>query len=391
MIYWILHKPLTNSDLQNGIEGFPGILFEKNEAIVFLDITNYSLCERLEFAKKNKAYQNLADISIFNERFMRIKTRKALVNFLKNVTKNDVFVFQDCGRMNVRLVVSELNKRNLKTVLLNHWRMPDWASNSTKKNKKNFSYFFALRKVLLKKIVYKITMKNLPPKMKFDYVFSCGKKYDEELSKIVDFSKTIKCHSVPYDEFLAQRKKTIETTQTTPKDERFIVFVDQALTLHPDNARYFSQEFSESYHKEILESLRFIKKREGLEIIIAQHPRIQFPKGYWEEFECRSGQTARLISESKIILGHFSTALLQNAFLEKSTIILNSSNIFYPFKERTDYFYNLLGTELFDMNSMETKDRKQTMKIPMEDYFSLIPSETEKSNFEIFLNFFNNF
>lgn len=67
------------------------------------------------------------------------------------------------------------------------------------------------------------------------------------------------------------------------------------------------------------------------------------------------------LSLSKIILGHFSTALLQNAFLERSTIILNSSNIFYPFKERTDYFYNLLGTELFDIRLFFTyslRDRK---------------------------------
>lgn len=390
MIYWILHKPLTNSDLQNGIEGFPGILFEKNEKLIFVDITNYSLCERLEFAKKNKAYQNLADVSMFKKRFIRIKTRKSLLNFMKNVTGNDIFVFQDCGRMNVRLVISELNKRNLKTVLLNHWRLPDWDPKTTK-SKKNLDYYLQLRKRLIKKIVYKMTMKNLPEKMNFDYVFSCGNKYNEELSKIAGYSKIIKCHSVPYDEFLAQNKRINENIQDKNKDKCFIVFVDQALTLHPDNARYFSQNFSESYHKEILESLRFIKKREGMEILIAQHPRIQFPKGYWEEFECKSGETAKLIAKSKIVLGHFSTALLQNAFLEKPTIILNSSNPLYPFKERTDFFYNLIGTELFDMHNLETIGRKQTVKIPMENYFSLIPFETEKTNLGIFLTFFNNY
>lgn len=382
MFYWFLHKPLTQSDLNNQVEGYPFYMYERFSNIVFVDITNYSLCERFEYGKKNCSYQDIYDIKNFKNRYIRIRKRFDLQNFLKTVCKDDTFLFQDFGRINVKLVVQELNKKGIEPILLNYWRIPSFP-NPIIKQKKNLSYLFLLRKTLFKKIVYKLTMRKLKETLHFSSVFSCGNKYNEELSKIAVWNNLIPCHSLPYDEFLYCKNSNSESCLKEP----YIVFVDQALPIHPDNANYFSEDFSESYHTDILKALRFIKEKFRMNIIIAQHPRIQFPNGYWEEFETRSGETNKLIFYSALVIGHFSTAMFNAYFLQKPNIFLTSSNKDFPFAYQVEKYYKLLGNKLLDMSSLELKEKKSNRELDIKDYFSLIPEKTFLQNKKILTDF----
>lgn len=382
MIYWFLHKPLTQSDLNSQIEGYPLYMYEHFSNIIFVDITNYSLCERLEFGKKNKAYQNIYDTNLFKNRYIRIKNCFALRKFLKTVGESDSFIFQDIGRINVKLVIKEFNKIGIAPILLHYWKIPEFETSSIKQ-KKNLSYFFSLRKVILKKIVYKLTMRKLKGMFHFSSVFSCGNRYNEKLSKIAVWDNLIPCHSLPYDEFLSCKNNN----NTPLKKEPYIVFVDQALTIHPDNANHFSEDFSESYHANILKAFRFLKEKYGMNIIVAQHPRIQFPSGYWEEFETRSGETSSLIFNSTMVIGHFSTALFNGYFLKKPLILISSSNKSFPFAPRVEFFFNLIGNRLLDMSTLKLKEKESSCEIDIKYYFSLIPDKPFLQNKTILRDF----
>mgnify|MGYP006988854854 FL=1 len=387
MIYWVLHKPFCQADLNSQIEGYPGYMFEHLKNIVFLDITGFSLCERLEFGKKNRTYQNLVDLNQFGNRYIRIADVFSLKRFLATVSLSDSFIVQDIGRINIQLFITALNKKKIKPLLLNHWRIPDGITfSSAKKEKKNLSYFLSLRKTLIKKIVYKWTERNIVFPLQLGTVFSCGNRFNDTLSAVAQYDAVVKCHSVSYDEFLTAKKQVSVISPGKP----FIVFVDQALTIHPDNANHFSKEFSDSYHKEILKALRYLREREQLEIIIAQHPRIQYAEGYWEEFETRSGQTQPLIRQAKKIVGHFSTALLNAMYEQKEIILLTSSSPHFPFTKKIHSFFECLGNELIDMTTLQSRKLPQNRENAMTDFFSLIPEETSCSNKEIITNIIRN-
>lgn len=385
MIYWVLHKKLTQSDWNNWIEGNPGFFFANIKNLKFLDISEFSLFAKIETIILK---ENLADDfcnRTLGKSVLFIKSKKDFTK-LKIDVKTDIFIFQSYNNPRIFKFCHLLEKYNYRSILLNHWQLPMIVKQHPVKNRRWFlNKLIRLdKKVLFMRIIYKINRCICSSDIHFDYVLSCGNKVLSALPKTVMYNTVIPCHSVPYNEFLIQSNETFSSIS-----EPYFVFIDQSLTIHPDNKGL--QSFTEKYREELHRALSYISKINGnIKIIVAEHPRIQYPASFWGKYEHVSGKTASLIAGASSVIGHFSTSLI-TAFLQKKSIyLLKSSSDYFCFNSVIDRFYEAIGGKIYDMNNMTFLSEKKHPFIAIKDNFSLIP-ESSKTNDQIFLEFFKIF
>lgn len=385
MIYWVLHKKLTDSDWKNWLEGNPCYFSEKIKNFTFIDISSCSWFAKIENIVLKKELHSSFDFSIISKPIIYISNKKDF-NCLK-VSQNDLFIFQSYNNPRIFAFNKILNYHKCKTLLLNHWQLPIIKKNPQQRNCNwIINKIVKLdKKILLMRFFYKIYMKTTNIRSHYDYIFSCGTKVLKNIPEYISYDKILPCHSVPYDEFLEQKKGVAKDNIMG----KYFVFVDQALTIHPDNKGL--EKFTEKYHKEILLALDNISKKNGnIRIVIAQHPRIQFENGFWNNYETFSGKTAELILNSCGVIGHFSTSLILAFLAKKEIFFLKSSSSYFSFNKSVEYLQDAIGGKLYDMNKNKLILEKNSSKINPEDYFSLC-NTSDKKNQEIFLDFFSKF
>lgn len=110
-----------------------------------------------------------------------------------------------------------------------------------------------------------------------------------------------------------------------------IVFIDEYYPLHPDleNERFIDPEF---YYQSVNFFLRKVAEKYNMSCGIAVHPRANYFEKNPFEFKLYYNQTAELIYNSKIVIGHASTAFSYAVLGNKPIIQLG-------FKQTSDHFY----------------------------------------------------
>lgn len=385
MIYWVLHKKLTKGDWNNWIEGNPAFFFEHIKNLRFLDISEYSLFAKIENIILKESTSDDFSYKTLGKSVLYIKSKKDFKK-LNIDNRNDIFLFQSYNNPRIFSFCRLLEKYGCRSILLNHWQLPMIVKQHPVKNKNWFlNKLIRLdKKVLFMRILYKINKCTRSSNVHFDYILSCGNKVLSSLPHSVVYNTVIPCHSVPYNEFLAQKN---ETSSFIPKP--YFVFIDQGLTIHPDNKGL--QSFTEKYREELHNALSYISKKNGdVKIIIAEHPRIQYPASFWGNYEHISGKTASLIAGASGVIGHFSTSLTTAFLLKKSIYMLKSSSGYFFCNRVIDRLYEAIGGKLYDMNNMTFLFEKKASSIDIKDNFSLIP-ESSKNNAQIFLEFLKKF
>lgn len=385
MIYWILHKELSNSDWNNWLEGNPHYFSESISNFSFLDISSFSWFGKVEnfILKKNLN----SDLSCFNfsKPFITIKSAK---DFMKlKIQKEDLFVFQSYNNPRIFEFNKLLKSLNCKTLLFYYWQLPFIEKIHPAKNKAWFvNKLIKLdKKILLIRLIYWIYIKTSSQNSFYNYIFSCGKKNIKNLPSFISYKTILPCHSLPYDELIRSKKDTKSLTIA----DKYFVFIDQALTIHPDNKGLSA--FTKIYQEEILAALKYLSaKNNDIKIIIAQHPRVQYELGFWKNYECYSGKTIELIMNATGVIGHFSTALATAFLAKKQIYLLKSTSKYFSFNESVDKLHEAIGGKMYDIKNLELLSETERSKISIDDYFSLLPN-SQKDNSQIFMDFFEKF
>ena len=382
MIYWILHNRLTETDWNSVVEGFPGYFWNHFADFKFLDLYTFSYYARLENALQPEVYKNYKDYADFGAKYIRISTDREISRFLSSCTKEDLFVFQSASNLRGLLLLKHLNKRGFRSVVLNIMPLPRWAA---KKEKKTLRSFILQCKKYYFKAIVRLTKLSLGNRLYFDYEFCCGKMAHENLAARIRIKSIVPVHSVSYDEYLAlenQRKPDVSDMKAP-----YFVFVDQALTIHPDGARNFSEDGKSKYKAELLRALQYIKDSCKTEIVVAEHPRIQYDQDFWHGFRTVRGETAALIRNAAVVIGHFSTSLHLAHLCGKEIFLLHSSGDYFPYNEIVMKTSAMIGGKLLNMGDLRAGFTQVDGTANLTDWYTLLP-DSKKSNKELMEDFF---
>jgi len=141
-------------------------------------------------------------------------------------------------------------------------------------------------------------------------------------------SQIIRAHSFDYDSYLRQLDE-VEHADRSLVDP-YAVFVDQDLCYHPEYvyANLAPYATPESYFPIMRRGLLILGEATGLGLRIAAHPRASYQQRGSNSFEpipIVYGDTATLIRDCKVVVGHTSTAL-QYAILFKKPVIFTTTD-----------------------------------------------------------------
>ncbi|MEI7612331.1 MAG: hypothetical protein WCK63_05445 [Betaproteobacteria bacterium] len=107
-----------------------------------------------------------------------------------------------------------------------------------------------------------------------------------------------------------------------PDEQNICVFLDEAVTHHSDfKMLNIEPADPEKYYCEMNRFFDFVEKETGLEVVVAAHPRANYESS--DPFSGRrliKGKTAELVSKSKLVVAHMSTALSFAVLFKKPVV-----------------------------------------------------------------------
>lgn len=208
----------------------------------------------------------------------------------------------------------------------------------------------------------------------------------EKSKKDFVVDEIVPVHSTTYNEYLQSRKNNRRFIS-----EPYFVFVDQALTIHPDN-KNFTEDDTIAYHGEIMHALKKISEVNGnIKIVVAAHPRCQYDRSFWYPYDVYLGTTSSLVAHAEGVIGHFSTSLALAQVYGKKIFLLESSSEYFPFNTRVEHASLMLSATVVDMKDMRNiKEVNNENQVSMTDYLTLLPDSDVENN-ELLMNFFSKF
>lgn len=385
MVYWVLHKKLSRSDWSNTLEGEPGYFYERFKNFAFIDITDFSFMAKLENALNPIDYEKYDISAIDTTKYIFVKNKSDFRKLHIASRNTDIFVFQSYQDIRVIEFSAFLHAMGFTTAIFNHWQMPTVQDLRLKRNGKWFFNILKIKKkILFLRFLTKIHRKLCRPKAYFTYALAGGNNFIKETQKNCLLETIVPVHSISYDEFLVIKNSHVPSLIGEP----YFVFIDQALTIHPDTR--FKADDTELYKKEILKTFDYIQKKYKTQIVIAEHPRIKYPDGFWGNYRCFQGHTPTLLKYCQGILGHYSSVINLAYLLNISTkIFLTSSSPYFYLDDTIRKVFAFFSGSLIDM-ATGTEITHTDDNVSLKDDFSLCPDEA-KRNRAIFYDFLSRY
>ena len=251
--------------------------------------------------KKNKFNYICAKKNYFKLIIKAIFEKPHLYVALSNKDFKEIFfqfILSSLGCKKVTLDVGLLPTENVKFHLIK----------TQIANKKYFSLIF----IILIRIIYKIFLKVFLPKS--DISFAAG-KIGNYLAKKRGDKKIIKSHNLDYDNFLL--------TKSYKKKSNYAVYVDQDY-INSDDLKhdYIKFEDYKNFEKKVKNFLENLK----LDIKVAGSTRRLKKKNLFN-YSTKYFETEHLIKNSKIVIGHNSTALQYAILFSKPVILLSTPEL----------------------------------------------------------------
>lgn len=165
----------------------------------------------------------------------------------------------------------------------------------------------------------------------------------------------LRAHSFDYDRYLECES---EGALELGHEGQYAVFLDEDMAYHPDYMHMGVDPYvkADQYFDEINDFFDEYEKIEGVEVVIAAHPRSKYHR-YGNLFRHRKvirGGTVELVKYAKFVLAHASTSL-SYAVLYDKPIALLSSHSFAPVLRRNILaFSHELGVQVIDLLRLET-------------------------------------
>ena len=163
-------------------------------------------------------------------------------------------------------------------------------------------------------------------------------------------------HTTDFDNYLRLMER-----KTEPKNQA--VFIDQFAPFHPE-AKVLKIEGAvepEHYYKSLRSLFDRIENELGLKVVIAGHPRADY-QPFGNVFGDRKifyGDTADLVTKSRLVLAHFSTAIGFAVMFRKPIMLLTSRELYdyhHSHKHIYEGFSQELGGPLHSLDHPEAID-----------------------------------
>jgi|MDTB01.2.fsa_nt_gb hypothetical protein len=246
---------------------------------------------------------------------------KELKNFFKSKNSNTLICFGSFDQKTLNIIDK---KRDHKIFYYGDY-LP-----TQEKNNLNSTILIKLKKFLVPSNwnrVYRFLFQNTFKLQKnFSFVILSGGNdglRQVKQKKIVG-SKTNIIQINSYD--LTRYQKYKKKNQILSPSQNYAVFIDQYIPYHPDFALSgLKNDEPDEYFSKINNFFNSFENSNNLQIEIASHPRAIYEQNPFDGRTIHYNKTLELIVNSKIVIGHSSSAL-SYAVLEKKPIILIATN-----------------------------------------------------------------
>ena len=294
------------------------------------------------------------------EKYTYIKLNTLLDLFFYDFTKFD-FMFDQMSSIHLSSMYLryKIKKQNCKTIITSHGLQPYIF-------KENFNYqvqkYIPKDVMFLKKIYYKFIFFTLIPtflkrrlslylfnKYQYYYVLlTCLESHRE--FKTHQYKYNIKHHTFDYDRYLESLKDNKKYKQD------YILFIDQDFLDHPDYKYTGTPPIPKSYIDNTTKFLKNLESELKLKVKIAGHPK-SITRNSWVNFEVVYDDTLNLIKNSKIVLGHFSTAISYAIIFKKKILLFVTPEMQGTYRENQTHNYAYsINKKYYKMNKEYIKN-----------------------------------
>ena len=178
----------------------------------------------------------------------------------------------------------------------------------------------------------------------------------------------IENHCLDYEIFLREKDRVSRVLNQA-------VFIDQYMPYHRDfmNIDHSQPMDADLYYSTMRAFFDRIELELGLKVVIAAHPRTdcyEHQKGFGNR-DVRYGETAHLISKSKLVLGHNSTAISFAVMYRKPVMLLVTMPLYHRQIYEKHFYHayaNELGTPLQFIDEPETVSLSDPFSIDEKKY-----------------------
>ncbi len=267
-----------------------------------------------------KTYNDLKDKIFYCKEYKKITSKNNFINTYSNLDSFWIFDFLD-KRSKTMWIRNQLKKKENVFIHFNINLIPT----NIKISKKILKFLYMIKKP---KIFFKFIFNVL--------IFAFNKyKYSFKPDIVVtgglvashnkNIKKKIAAHCLDYDTYLRIKDKPVI------KQEKYAVYIDQALTTHPDyKIRNIQAPASRTNYYPVLNNFFYNFKGEtGLSIKFAMHPMSQEEKIslLLKGIDICKENTPELIKNSSVVLTHNSTATSFAILFNKPIINLTSEEL----------------------------------------------------------------
>ena len=254
--------------------------------------------------------------------------------------------------------------------------------------KKYFNFALKVLKIILNKITNRL-------KPEPSYIFKAGHISGNISHHSKKNTKIINCYSYDYGRFLELKKKVADSNL-----QNSIVYIDQHLEgnyefLITDEAVMTSKK---GHWNSLEKFLNNLSSKLNKKIIIAGHPKRDKNQNSFLSHEILFDQTANLIKNASLVVGHNSTAASYVALFQKPYICITTNELM-----KNAYFYSSikkfskeLGSDLINIDHFNDYDTYNFLKYDKNAYTTYIENyiktpNVKSENFWLdFINYFEN-
>jgi hypothetical protein len=218
---------------------------------------------------------------------------------------------------------------------------------------------YRITTALLGRLFFKIKYFSLPKN-----AFYAG----ELLAQTSQYKKLFPINYLDYDACL---------NNSQISDEKYIVFLDDAIFIHPDNkivGTIITESMIQAYQKSINNLFDFIEETTKLKIIIASHPKANYQENFFKSRIIIKQNTQELVRKCSFTLCHCSSSVSFPVCYKKPIVFITDQTIIdlsKKYEKLDEYIHNFakhLGSFILNASEELLPLTKENLQIDINKY-----------------------
>ena len=300
---------------------------------------------------------SVSNLREFDEKIAQLKKGAIFVDYILGVSQMD---------LKHEKIFRVLQKNNVEYVIISAGALPvptrgNGMKGYTEYIRLNYKKLFSLsslRKKIGREIVHFLAKHTewYPKPIRVFGTMSPILRHYLEVGGL-DFQRFIPTHSIDHYEYLQYMK---QNKNQIPAKEDICVFIDEAVTNHPDFAYLNIKPIHEEpYFESMNRFFDNIENMSGLRVVVAAHPRSDYEKNpsIFNGREIIKGRTIDLVAKSSLVVQHQSTAVNFAVLFSKPVLFVKTAEmILSGFFHQIDLMASSLGTKPINIDRISEND-----------------------------------